>query len=287
MKMKYSLLIGMIVLSSALAGAIYEYVQKTPTSEYAQHVTTDQTEKEKAFPQSVSLDIGQGVYMEFVRINPGLFTMGSSLYSGEGDEAPEHKVTISEPFYLGKYEVSQEQWEVIMGNNPSSFKGNQLPVDHVSWNDAQLFIDKLQDQTGRTFALPTEAQWEFAAHAGTSTLWDFGDSEGALVEYAWFGENADATTHPVGQKKPNAWGVYDMYGNVQEWCADWYANPYSYGDVSDPQGPESGESRVARGGAWGDDFTMVRSSYRNAIGPDDSTPGTGIRVVMSMGSNDQ
>lgn len=112
--------------------------------------------------------------------------------------------------------------------------------------------------------------------------WNFGNSEAILREYAWFGDNANNTTHPVGQKLPNAWGLYDIYGNVQEWCKDWYANPYPQGDVSDPQGPSAGDSRVLRGGAWGDDFTMVRSSYRNTAEAEAASPGIGFRVLMEL-----
>jgi Uncharacterized conserved protein len=229
-------------------------------------------------PKSDSIDIGQNTYMEFVLIHPGTFTMGASLE--DGDEAPEHKVKITKAFYLGQYEVTQKQWEEIMGNNPSNFKGENQPVDSVSWEEVQQFLSKLQEKTGHQFTLPTEAQWEYAARAATNTKWDFGDNESLLSEYAWFGENSESMTHPVGQKRPNGWNLYDMYGNVQEWVNDWYANSYKYKDGSDPQGPSLGHSRVIRGGAWGDDATMVRSTYRNASATDNKTPGNGFRVVM-------
>ncbi|WP_079913074.1 formylglycine-generating enzyme family protein [Paenibacillus sp. 32352] len=269
MKLKISLLTFLVVTGIADAGLLY-FSRSGPTG------------GEMNLPKTEILDIGHGINMEFVLIHPGSFTMGSSVEVGEGDEAPEHKVTITKPFYLGKYEVTQEQWEELMGNNPSKFKGDKRPVDSVSWEDTQLFLQKLQEKTGRKFALPTEAQWEFAARAGTSTRWEFGDNESILGEYAWYQENSDGVTHPVGQKKPNAWGLYDMYGNIQEWCKDWYAAPYPQGNASDPQGPNSGDSRVLRGGAWGDDFTMVRSTYRNASGTDAKTPGIGFRVAMVM-----
>ncbi|MFC0211903.1 formylglycine-generating enzyme family protein [Paenibacillus chartarius] len=269
MKMNSNLTIIAVVLGIASVGLLYNYNQTFGRTA----VNLSKTD---------SIDLGHGVTMEFVQIHPGSFTMGSSLHVGEGDEALEHKVSITKPFYLGKYEVTQEQWGALMGNNPSHFKGEQLPVDSVSWDEAQLFVTKLQEKTGRRFTLPTEAQWEYAARAGTTTKWDFGDSESMLGGYAWFGENSGEATHPAGQKKPNAWGLYDMYGNVQEWCNDWYASPYPQGDASDPQGPNSGESRVLRGGAWGDDFTMVRSSYRNAAGTDAKTAGIGFRVVMMV-----
>ncbi|HZG83995.1 formylglycine-generating enzyme family protein [Paenibacillus sp.] len=275
MKLKTSLPIA-IVLGLGIAGLTWFINHPFADPNSGMNNIND----EITLPKTESIEIGNGIDMEFVLIRSGSFTMGSSLHAGDGDEAPEHKVTITKPFYLGKYEVTQEQWEDIMGYNPSQFKGDRRPVDSVSWEEAQIFLKKLQDKTGQKFGLPTEAQWEYAARAGTRTTWDFGDSESILGDYAWFGENSGDETHPVGQKKPNAWGLFDMYGNVQEWCNDWYANPYPEGDVSDPQGPGSGDSRVLRGGAWGDDFTMVRSAYRNASGADAKTPGIGLRVVM-------
>lgn len=268
MKIKSALFILLVVLGAASAGLIYYNQQKL-------------TGNEMNLPATEKIDIGHGINMEFILIQPGTFTMGSPMGSEEGgDEAPEHKVEITKPFYLGKYEVTQEQWEELMGNNPSKFRGDKHPVDSISWDDSQLLLKKLQEKTGFKFTLPTEAQWEFAARAGTSTRWDFGESESILGDYAWFAGNSNDATQPVGQKKPNAWGFYDLYGNVQEWCIDWYANPYLLDDVSDPRGPGSGDSRVLRGGAWGDDSTMVRSAYRNASGPDNIAPGNGIRVVM-------
>lgn len=267
MKIKSALLILLVVIGAAAVGLIY----------YQQIAADDEIN----LPKTESIEVGQGINMEFVLIHPGTFTMGSPLGSEEsGDESPEHKVTITKPFYIGKYEVTQEQWEQLMGTNPSTFKGDKRPTDSVSWDDSQLFLKKLQEKTGHSFTLPTEAQWEYAARAGTSTRWNFGSDESVLGDYAWFAENSDEGTHPAGQKKPNAWGLYDLYGNVQEWCYDWYANPYLLSDDSDPQGPDSGESRVLRGGAWGDDSSMVRSAYRNASGSDNRAPGSGIRVVM-------
>jgi formylglycine-generating enzyme required for sulfatase activity len=167
--------------------------------------------------------------MEFVLMPAGTFTMGSpaSDPNAYDDEKPAHQVTISKPFYMGKYEVTQAQWKAVMGseNNPSYFKGDSLPVDHVSWRDVQEFIQKLnrrEEQASGVFCrLPTEAEWEYAARAGTTTLYSFGDDAAELDDYAWYAGNADHTSYPVGQKKPNAWGLYDMHGNVSEWCQDW------------------------------------------------------------------
>ncbi len=169
-----------------------------------------------SMPAEAAVDLGGGIQMEFVLIRPGSFRMGSDL----GDEAPARDVTITEPFYLGKYEVTQEQWEAVMGTNPSYFKGPKLPVDNVSADDAQDFLTRVREKTGRTLALPTEAQWEYACRAGTITRYSFGDSPASLQDYAWFADNSGGITHPVGEKKPNRWGLYDMHGNVWERCTD-------------------------------------------------------------------
>jgi formylglycine-generating enzyme required for sulfatase activity len=234
-----------------------------------------------AVNKTETIDLGGGVTMEFVLIPAGSFLMGSTPFAaGDADEMPEHKVMITQPFLLGKYEVTQEQWTQLMGNNPSHFKGAKRPVDTVSWNDCQRFFAKLHGKTGRTFSLPTEAQWEYACHAGTTTRWNTGDQPESLNDSAWSNQNSGNTTHPVGEKKPNAWGVYDLHGNLGEWCADWYGNPYPNGDATDPSGPPSGQSKVIRGGAWGDDPINVRSAYRNANGPDGAHDGIGFRCVM-------
>jgi len=202
----------------------------------------------KTAPGTVKvIDLGGGVTMEFVLIHPGSFMMGSDEGSSAIEGVPVHKVTLTKPFYLGKYEVTQEQWEKIMGANPSYFQGPKNPVDSVTWNDCQSFVAKLNAKVpGRTFRLPTEAEWEYACRAGSTGAYCFREGEGSLAEYAWYGSAANNTTHPVGGKKPNAWGLYDMHGNVLEWCADWYAD-YPASAVTDPQGPISGSRRVHRG----------------------------------------
>jgi formylglycine-generating enzyme required for sulfatase activity len=155
--------------------------------------------------------------MDFVLIPAGKFMMGSD--TGDNDEKPVHEVRISKPFYLGKYEVTQGQWQAVLGNNPSNFKGDaNLPVGNVSWEDVQEFIRKLNAKEGGTkYRLPTEAEWEYAARAGTTTAYSYGNDVSQLKEYAWYAENAGGKTHPVGQKEPNAWGLHDKHGNVWEW----------------------------------------------------------------------
>ena len=231
--------------------------------------------------KTATIDLGHGVKMEFVLVRPGSFIMGSDENTGDGDESPMHKVTFTQPFYLGKYEVTQEQWEAVTGGNPSGFKGARRPVDTVSWDDCQNFLAKLQAKTGRKFALPTEAQWEFACRAGTTSPWSFGDAEARAGDYAWIGENSGNATHPVGEKKPNAWGLYDVHGNVWEWCADWYEkHSYPSSDATDPSGPPSGTAHILRGGAWGEHPNNIRSAVRNCLGPDGRHDGTGLRCVL-------
>jgi formylglycine-generating enzyme required for sulfatase activity len=206
----------------------------------------------KSYPTTLTLDLGKGVTMRLVLIRPGTFVMGSpdSEKGHKADEGPQHEVTISKPFYMGVTEVTQAQYEAIMGTNPNKSKVPANPVDNVSWHEASDFCRKLSGKTGKTIRLPTEAEWEYACRAGTKTRFSFGDSDSALGDYAWTGDKRN----PVGQKKPNAWGLYDMHGNVWQWCADWYG-PYSSEALTNPQGATSGNSRVLRGGAFIDGDT--------------------------------
>jgi len=194
--------------------------------------------------------------MKMVLIRPGKFMMGE----GEG----RREVTISKPFYLGATEVTQAQYQAVMGANPSRVKDPAAPVENVSWNDAAEFCKKLSERTRQTVRLPTEAEWEYACRAGTQTAFSFGDDPSALGDYAWHLGNSDGRSHPVGQKKPNAWGLYDMHGNVWEWCADWYGE-YPKDAATDPSGPASGAARVLRGGSWlFGDPACFRCAYRYA-----------------------
>jgi formylglycine-generating enzyme required for sulfatase activity len=224
-------------------------------------------------PKEVNLDLGGGVMMKLVLIPAGKFMMG------EGKD--QHEVTISKPFYVGVTEVTQAQYEAVMGTNPSHFKGATNPVETVSWNDATEFCKKLSEKTRQAVRLPTEAEWEYACRAGTTSRFSFGDEDSALGDYAWHDDNSDRTTHPVGQKRPNAWGLYDMHGNVEEWCADWYGD-YPKGAVTDPQGPASGTNRVLRGGAWFF-WPGCRSADRGNGSPDHGGgPDCGFRAVASV-----
>ena len=198
-----------------------------------------------------------GETMEMIYVAPGSFVMGSpESEEGREDDETQHRVTLTKGFWLGKYEVTQKQWKSVMGNNPSHFKGDDLPVDNVSWNGCQKFIRKVNEQLNCGARLPTEAEWEYACRAGTTGPYA-GDG---LDGMGWYKGNGRDRTHPVGQKRPNLWGFYDMHGNVWEWCNDWYSE-YPSGSVTDPTGSASGGNRVVRGGSW---FSSERRSCRSA-----------------------
>ena len=213
----------------------------------------------------------------------GEFDMGSP--SGDDsryrDEGPVHKVKIPNNFYLGKYEVTQEQWREVMGDSPSIYKGDDLPVEQVSWDDVQDFTKKLNQKEGTDkYRLPSEAEWEYAARAGTTTRYSFGDDGGELGDYAWYGDNSGNKTHPVGQKKPNPWGLYDMHGNVWEWVQDLYHSDYK-GAPTDGSAWESGSGsfRVLRGGGWGNVAQVCRSALRYDDDPGYRGEGGGFRLL--------
>jgi formylglycine-generating enzyme required for sulfatase activity len=234
-------------------------------------------------PKILVIDLGGGVKMDFVLIPAGEFVMGSPSGEGSDKEHPQHQVRISRPFYLGKYEVTQEQWHAVMGSNPSQLKDPRNPVENVSWNDCQEFLKKLNSSVkGRYFRLPTEAEWEYACRAGSTTAYYFGDSASELGNYAWYLENAEHKPHPVGQKKPNAWGLYDMHGNVCEWCSDWYG-PYESGKQTDPVGLSSGYFRVLRGGSWDNGSPgTFRCAYLNGLVPVSRNDHSGFRVARTL-----
>lgn len=248
--------------------------------------------------------------MQFVLIPAGSFMMGTKspncpeddpftekneyrdcMNFVSEDETPIHKVNISKPFYLSKYEVTQEEWYKVMGNNPSHFKSEKVggnsrrhPVEQVSWYDVQQFIKKLNAKEGRKYRLPTEAEWEYAARAGSSEDYCYGPNKKLLGAYAWYYNNSGDKTHPVGQKKPNKWGPYDMHGNVYEWCQDRYDKKYyAKSPGTDPQGPSTGSDRVYRGGSWNLNARYCRSVYRNYDSPNYRHGDLGFRLVFPVG----
>lgn len=229
--------------------------------------------------KNLAIDLGGGVKMEFVLIRPGSFLMGSD--KGGDDEKPAHKVTFSKPFYIGKCEVTQEQWQMVTGVNPSTFPGAKNPVEQVSWKDCQAFIEKLNNKvSGREFSLPTEAQWEYACRAGSITDFCCGDADGDLGEYAWIIGNSGNTTHPVGQKKPNAWGLHDMHGNVWEWCQDAYHGSYEGAPADGSAWILAGSDRICRGGCWSRGPSGCRSSLRFFFTQDNRCNYLGFRLVL-------
>ena len=216
-----------------------------------------------------------------VYVQGGTFMMGADASNKDAykDEKPAHQVTLSS-YYICKYEVTQALWQEVMGSNPSNFKGDNLPVENVSWNDCQEFISKLNALTGQHYRLPTEAEWEFAARGGNSSRGYKYSGSSTLSDVAWYDDNSGNTTHPVGTKSPNELGLYDMSGNVWEWCSDWNGN-YSSSAQTNPAGPSSGTRRVFRGGCWYNFARFCRASCRNDYSPAGRGHGLGLRLVRS------
>ncbi len=219
--------------------------------------------------------------MEFIPVTGGCYQMGDTFGDGSSDEKPAHEVCVDD-YYIGKFEVTQGQWRTIRGNNPSSFSdcGDNCPVEEVSWNDIQDYIRILNQRTGKTYRLPTEAEWEYAARSGGKSEKYSGGND--LDSVAWYESNAGSQTHPVGQKQPNGLGIYDMSGNVWEWCQDWYdENYYKSNPKDNPQGPSSGSVRVLRGGSWGYHATYSRAAFRSWFTPDLRSYNVGFRLART------
>ena len=223
-----------------------------------------------------------GVSFDMVLVEAGTFTMGATpeMEDPDDDEKPAHQVTLTRDYYMGKMQVTQALWQAVMGTNPSSFTGSKKPVECVSCNDCQEFIAKLNTLTGKEFRLPTEAEWEFAARGGNKSKHYQYSGSNNLDEVAWYDEDWDGTTHDVGTKKPNELGIYDMSGNVWEWCNDWYGD-YSSSAQTDPTGSLNGSCRVQRGGSWYYDARYCRSSLRGYDGPGNRYNDRGLRLVLS------
>lgn len=228
----------------------------------------------------------KGVSFKMVKVSGGTFTMGATPEQGKDandDERPVHKVTLSD-YYIGQTEVTQALWTAVTGSNPSKFEGDNLPVEQVSWDDCQTFIEKLNslysnELGGKRFALPTEAQWEFAARGGNKSKGYMYAGSNEIDDVAWYSGNSGYVTSPVAQKKPNELGLYDMTGNVEEWCQDWYGD-YSSDAQTNPQGPASGTDRVFRGGSWCKRARGCRVSIRLDIMPGGHTSDLGLRLCL-------
>jgi len=239
--------------------------------------------------QTITIMLPGNVPLEMVRIPAGTFLMGSGYDPDPNyrntSEAPQHNVNIAYDFYMCKYEITQAQWWAVMGNAPSTSQygnGPTYPVQTISWNDCQAFIAKLATLGIGTFRLPSETEWEYACRAGSTTRFHFGDDPALLPDYAWFTSNSSNTTHPVGQKPPNAFGLYDMLGNVWEWTQDWYHSNYD-GAPTDGSAWEtpSGSSRVLRGGAFYSGATNCRAASRDGYTPDGRSFNRGVRLVRT------
>jgi len=266
----------------------YEHIQKLLDVVCKYHPTEplcQTTDSQEAYTN----DFG----MTFVLIPSGTFVMGSPEgETGRRSNEVQHNVTLTQAFYMQKTEVTQGQWKAIMGANPSHFSscGDDCPVEKVSWEDAQEFIEKLNlHENANKYKLPTEAQWEYAARAGSTTALANGNLvekscnlDTNLNEMGWYCANAESKTHPVAQKKPNAWGLFDMHGNVWEWCQDWYESSYPTTSVTDPMGPSTGSSRVLRGGCWADDAQGCRSAYRSSYSSGYRGSHLGLRLMRTL-----
>ena len=231
---------------------------------------------------TINIPVKNGISIDMVRVEAGTFTMGATpeMENPWDDEKPTHQVTLTNDYFIGKYEVTQALWQAVMGNNPSNFKGEDLPVEKVSWDDCQEFISKLNRITGKTFRLPTEAEWEFAARGGKNSRGYQYSGSNNLSDVAWYTDNSGSKTHTVGSKQANELGIYDMSGNVYEWCQDWKGS-YSSSSQVNPTGDNSGSDRVIRGGSWLYAARCCRSSYRVYFTPDNRYYSLGLRLVLS------
>jgi formylglycine-generating enzyme required for sulfatase activity len=217
-----------------------------------------------------------GVSFTMIPVEGGTFQMGST--TGYDIEKPVHQVTLSS-FSIGQTEVTQELWQAVMGSNPSYSSGSKRPVEQVSWNDCRTFITKLNQLTGKTFRLPTEAEWEYAARGGNKSKGYVYSGSNEIDDVAWYNDNSGNTTHNVATKSPNELGIYDMSGNVWEWCQDWYGS-YSSGSQTNPTGPTSGSYRVRRGGCWGNAASGCRVALRDYRTPTNSSDYLGLRLAQ-------
>ena len=232
---------------------------------------------QKRIPPAAATEI------EVVLVKGGCFQMGDTFGTGRSDEQPVHGVCVDD-FSIGRYEVTQAQWLAVMKINPASniACGPECPIENVSWDEVQVFIKKLNEFTGKNYRLPYEAEWEYAARSGGSNeLWAGTSDEAKLGEYAWFVDNSEEKTHPVGEKKPNSLGLYDMTGNVWEWCQDLHdAYYYKASPARNPQGPVNGTARVTRSGSWSSKSWELRATARGRIYPKNKNAGLGFRLVL-------
>lgn len=229
----------------------------------------------------IEIKVGN-ISFEMIKVKAGNFVMGCTAEQNDAcdsDESPYHKVTISKDFYIGKYEVTQELWNAVMGNNPSRFIGFDNPVEMINWNECATFCSELSRITGKQFRIPTEAEWEYAARGGHNATPSKYSGSSFYDNVAWYSGNCESKPHPVGGKTPNELGIYDMSGNVWEWCYDWYGG-YSGNTQTDPVGPNSGTYRILRGGSWYENGTSCRITNRRNFNPTNKYYDIGLRIVL-------
>ena len=244
-----------------------------------QMVADEGAEQSGAEPEAGSVIINS-IGMKLAYIPAGAFDMGSPPdEKGRQDDEFQHRVKLTHPFRIGVTEVTQAQWRAVMGSVRCHFNGDNLPVEKVSWNDAVAFCKKLSEKEGRTYRLPTEAEWEYACRAGTTGPFA---GTGKIDEMGWYEANSEGRTHPVATKKPNAWGLYDVHSNVSEWCNDYYRPDYPEVAVTDPTGPTEGKYRIIRGGSWGYFARGCRCAARSSAPASYQLKQTGLRIVMEM-----
>ena len=244
----------------------------------------DETAKVLGVPKELSLDLKDKITIRFVLIPAGKFCMGApaNRIGGANEAAAQKDTCVPKPYYIGKYLVTQEQYEVVMGKNPSRFKGSTRPVDSVTWDEAATFCVKVSETTGKKIRLPNEVEWEYACRAGTSEEFEFSNDEAALGDFGWYDPNSGKETHPVGQKKPNAFGLYDMHGNVWEWCSDIF--PFPEGNILYTKGDKqlNRTPHVIRGGSCLCDAKVCSSSFRDAIAAANRYCDLGFRIVCEV-----
>ena len=266
---------------------VNDAIQSIPSSSPSQSITITSDNSSSTSVTSgaseISIPVSNGITIDMVKVEAGTFKMGatSEMKKPFKWEKPVRQVTLTNDYYMGKYEVTQALWQTVMGSNPSRFKGsNNLPVECVSWDDCQEFIRKLNIMTGRSFRLPTEAEWEYAARGGKKSCGYQYSGSSNILDVAWYWDNSLDGTHVVGMKQANELGLYDMTGNVFEWCKDWYG-AYRSSSLINPAGTASGADRVCRGGGWGSSMRCCRSSYRDYYPPNYRYGNLGFRLVLS------
>jgi formylglycine-generating enzyme required for sulfatase activity len=253
------------------------YAVNSKGTSYGDEVSFTTTEEVMAI-ETITVN---GVSFKMIKVDGGTFTMGATSEQGSdawGNESPTHQVTLSY-YMIGETEVTQELWQAVMGSNPSTFSGANLPVERVSWNDCQTFISRLNQLTGKNFRLPTEAEWEYAARGGNKSKGYKYAGSNTSGDVAWYIDNSSNKTHPVKQKQANELGLYDMSGNVWEWCQDRYGS-YSSSAQTNPTGSATGSYRVYRGGSWRYDAGGCRVSARRNFGPTETSHDLGLRLAL-------